>query len=161
MLSTLILILAAVAAALMAGLFYAWSCSIVPGLATVPDDVYVQSMQAFNKAILNPVFFAGFMGALLLLPITAYLHYTPSPSLRFWLLVAAAIVYAAGVFGVTAAGNVPLNDGLAAFDLAHATPEMVSAAREKFEAPWNQLQTIRTVCAIATSVLTIIGCISK
>ena len=111
MLSTVILIITATATALIAGLFYAWSCSVVPGLARLNDAEYLASFQAMNRAILNPVFFASFMGTLVLLPLCTYLHYTPG-SVRFMLLLAASILYAVGVFGVTMAGNVPLNDML-------------------------------------------------
>lgn len=73
--ANIVLILAATAAALMAGLFYSWSCSVVPGLAKLSDANYLASMQAMNKAILNPVFFSSFFGTLLLLPISTFIHY--------------------------------------------------------------------------------------
>src|SRR5882724_1766020 len=96
----IVLILAATTTALMAGLFFAWSCSVTIGIARLPDAAYIASMQAMNRAILNPVFFSAFFGALLLLPLSAFLHYHHHPSPRFWLLVAASILYGTGVLGI-------------------------------------------------------------
>lgn len=159
--STLILIITVTLATLSAGVFFAWSCSIIPGLAKMPDREYILAMQSFNKAIQNPVFFAVFMGSLVLLPISTFMHYTNPANLRFWLLLAATVVYAIGVFGVTAFGNVPLNETLAAFNLTAASASEVATARINFEAPWVNLHTIRTVASVVVVVLMISACLSS
>lgn len=156
----IILIATATAAALMAGLFYAWSVSVMPGLARISDRGFMESMQSMNRAILNPVFFMGFMGTLLLLPVSSFLHYSQPLSARFLFLLAATIVYAAGVFGVTMFGNVPLNNALEAFHLQGASEEAIAAQRAAFEGRWNSLNTIRTLSAILTIVLVIMACLS-
>ncbi|MNE12103.1 hypothetical protein D3C80_1048840 [compost metagenome] len=158
--STILLIITATAAALSAGVFFAWSCSVIPGLAQMADREYILAMQSFNKAILNPVFFAVFMGALVLLPVSTFMNYTNPTNLRFWLLLAATIVYAVGVFGVTAFGNVPLNESLAAFNLSAASASDIAAARINFEGPWVNLHTIRTVAAVVVVVLLVTACLS-
>ena len=48
---------------LLAGLFYAYSVSVVPGLGQADDRTLVDGMQQINEAIENPVFFVGFLGA--------------------------------------------------------------------------------------------------
>ncbi len=159
--ANIVLILAATAAALMAGLFYSWSCSVVPGLAKLSDANYLASMQAMNKAILNPVFFSSFFGTLLLLPISTFIHYNCGDSQTSILLLSAAIVYAVGVFGITVAGNVPLNDAIAAFNLEGASADAMAAQRNAFEAKWNMLNNIRTAAAMLCCILTIIACIAK
>jgi len=143
--------------ALMAGLFFAYSCSVNPGLGRLSDTAYLAAMQAINRAILNPVFFAGFLGTALLLPICTY--YAQATPLRFWLLLAASIVYIVGVLGVTIAGNVPLNDALDAVDLPSATVSSIAAQRTDFEAPWNRLHTIRTMAAVLALILVIAACL--
>lgn len=155
------LLLAAFATALMAGLFYAYSCSVNPGLARLPDTEYLTAMQSINRAILNPAFLGVFMGALLLLPLSAYFQYTPAPSLRFWLLAAAAVVYAAGLFGVTMLGNVPLNTMLDTFVIEQASAADITAMRKAFESPWNRLHAIRTIAVAAALVLVLSACIAK
>jgi len=144
--------------ALMAGLFYAYSCSVNPGLGRLPDAMYLSAMQSINRAILNPVFFAGFMGALILLPVCTWLHYGTPLSVRFWCLLAATVVYIIGVFGVTVAGNIPLNQALDAFKINPTDIETLARQRAAFEAKWNSFNTIRTVAAIVTVMLTIIAC---
>lgn len=156
----LVLILTATMTALISGLFYAWSCSVVPGLARVSDSTYLEAMQQINRAILNPVFFMSFIGTALLLPLSTWLHYGPVLNTRFWLLLLASVVYLAGTFGVTMFGNVPLNNSLDAFNLSAASVQELSAQRAKFEGPWNNLNLIRTVAGIGALVLIIMACLS-
>lgn len=157
--SNIILVCSAVTTALISGLFYAWSCSVIPGLARVSDHTYLESMQQINRAILNPVFFVSFMGTALLLPLCTYLQYTPSFSARFWLLLLATIIYLSGTFGVTAFGNVPLNNMLDSFQLTTASVQDIATMRARFEQPWVYLHTIRTVAGIIALVLVIIACL--
>jgi len=157
--TNIVLVLAGTATALMAGLFYAWSCSVNLGLARLSDEGYLTAMQEINRAILNPVFFAGFFGALVLLPLSAYLHYGQPVQVKFWLLVAAALCYIIGTFGVTIFGNVPLNNALDVFDLKSATAEAMRMHRDSFEATWNSLNTIRAVMATLAIALVIIACL--
>lgn len=155
----ILLAITTITTALMAGLFYAYSCSVNPGLGRLPDVMYLSAMQSINRAILNPVFFAGFMGALILLPICTWLHYGTPLSVRFWCLLAATAVYIIGVFGATVVGNIPLNQALDAFKIDPYAIEAMARQRATFEAKWNSWNTIRTVAAIATVILTIIACI--
>lgn len=159
-LTNFILILAGVTTALMAGLFFAWSYSVTPGLARVTDATYIESFQAMNRAILNPLFFLCFFGAAFLLPITTYMHYTHNTSLRFWLLLVATITYLVGVMGVTIFGNVPMNEALDAFHLKNATTQEVAQQRANFETMWNKLNLIRTVANSISIALLLSACLS-
>ena len=154
-----VLILTTTSTALMAGLFYAYSCSVVPGLRLLDDRGYLSAMQSINKAIQNPVFFAPFFGTLVLLPLSTYLGYDKNSGTGFWLIVAASAFYYIGVFGVTVFGNVPLNDGLEKFDLAKASAAAINEQRKAFERPWNGLNMIRTVSSIAALVLMVVACL--
>jgi len=158
-LANIVLVLAATSTALMAGLFYAWSCSVTIGLAKVPDTVYITSMQAMNRAIQNAAFFACFFGALLLLPLSAYLHYSSPVPGRCWCLVAASLLYAIGVFGVTVAGNVPLNEALDAFHLPSASAQEIAAQRARFEGSWNRLNLVRAIAGTLSVIMVIIACL--
>lgn len=158
---TIVLIVTATTTGLIAGLFYAYSCSVNLGLGKLPDSAYLAAMQSINKAILNPVFFASFIGTLILLPLCTYLHYKQPLSPKFVILLIATMLYLAGVFGVTIFGNVPLNEGLARFDLSAASMEDISRERITFEQPWNRLHQIRTIASVVTLVLVIIACVSN
>ncbi len=142
----------------MAGLYYAYSCSVNPGLGKLPDVEYIGAMQSINLAIQNPLFFAGFFGPLILLPVSAWLSYAGAPSTRFYLLLAAAISYAVCSFGITMFGNVPLNNALAAFNIKAAGAMEIKAARIAFEGRWNGLHTVRTLATILALVLAVLGC---
>lgn len=142
----------------MAGLFYAWSCSVMLGFARLANREFVSVMQKTNRAIQNPVFFAAFFGAPLFLIISTILHFNRSP--RFVLLLAAALIYLTGTFGVTVFGNVPLNNTLDRFDLETAAEIEISNQRANFELRWNNLNTIRTISSTIALILVITACLN-
>ncbi len=154
----IILIATTTAAALMAGLFYAYSCSVVIGLGKLNDVEYLKAMQSINREIQNPVFFAAFLGIVPLFPLNTYLHANQP---NFLLLVAAMLIYLIGVFGVTVAGNIPLNNGLENFNILSADNDAIQAQRALFENKWNTLNHVRTICSIIAVVLLIIACLNK
>jgi uncharacterized membrane protein len=155
------LLAAAFTTALIAGLFYGYSCSVNGGLGRLPDTGYLAAMQGINREILNPLFFMSFMGTLILLPLAAWLQYGQPVSLRFYLLLAATLVYGIGTFGVTIGGNVPLNNALDAFNIQAASAEEISQFRVQFEKPWNKLHSIRTIANAIALILVLIACIVK
>lgn len=71
----IILGITATLTALIAGLFYAYSCSVNIGLAKLPDSQYIAAMQSINREIQNPAFFLSFIGTLLMLPISTFFQY--------------------------------------------------------------------------------------
>ena len=157
--TTFILVLTVTATALITGFFYAYFCSVNSGLGQLTNKEYLAAMQSINKVILNPAFFASFMGTLFLLPLSSWLLYRAGASQSFLLLLIAALVYAIGAFGVTIFGNVPLNEALARFNLSSASVEGLANQRTMFEMPWNKLHNIRTFASLVSLVLTIIASI--
>lgn len=133
---------------LVAGLFYGYDCSVIRGLGALPDKSFLSAFQSINREILNPYFFISFMGSLLLLPLATWLNYNSGISNSFYFLLAATLIYAIAVFGVTAAGNVPLNNILDQFDIEKASPAELLSMRQKFEVKWNTLHHIRTYASI-------------
>lgn len=157
--SNITLVITATLTALMAGLFYAWSCSVMLGFARLTGKEFVTAMQATNRAIQNPVFFTAFFGAPIFLVISSVIHYHQSP--RFGLLSAATVIYLIGTFGVTIFGNVPMNNTLNRFDLQAASETEIAAQRTDFEGRWNNLNTIRTVSSTLAVILVIVACLTK
>jgi len=157
----IILIITATTTALIAGLFYAYSCSVNSGLGRLSDAGYIAAMQSINKAILNPLFFFSFMGTAILLPVSSFLHYDSTLSHRFLFLLTATLIYLIGGLGVTMFGNVPLNEALANFNLLSASEEAIAAQRAKFEDRWNNLNTIRTISSTLSIILVIIACLAS
>ncbi|WP_228428065.1 chryseobasin maturation helper ChrI [Chryseobacterium oncorhynchi] len=154
---TVLLIITAVLTALIAGLFYAYSCSVVLGLGKLSDAEYLKAMQNINREILNPVFFMSFMGTAILLPVSTFLFRGEQPAFIFLLI--ATFVYLIGVFGVTIVGNVPMNNLLDQFDISTSTTEAVKQMRENFENRWNFLNNIRTVFSVISILLVVCACI--
>ena len=156
-LANIILVITATLTALVAGLFFAWSVSITLGLARVSDSEYVSVMQSTNRAIQNPLFFGAFFGAQIFLVVCLFIFYGQTS--RFWLILAAAVIYTVGVMGVTIFGNVPMNNALDNFDLSSAQKDEIALQRKNYEARWNNLNTIRTVSSTVAVILIIIACL--
>lgn len=126
---------------LFAGLLFAFSVAVMPGLRHASDSAFVEAMQEVNRAILNPAFFVVFIGAPLLT--AAALFLTPSGH-RIW--VVAALGLHAASFVITAAANVPLNDALQ--QASHGAAQLTSA-RQAFEHPWVAWNIARTITAVS------------
>jgi uncharacterized membrane protein len=152
---------AAFTTALITGLFYAYSCSVNPGLAKLNDAEYIAAMQSINRAIQNPLFFFSFFGTAVLLPLNAYMQYRHGVSVKFWLLLSAALFYMIGTIGITIAGNIPLNEMLDKFDLNNADDAAVKNMRLHFIEKWNRFHTIRAIAAAVSMVCVLLSCIFK
>ena len=154
---TTINILALLLTGLITGLFYAYDFSVVGGLGQLDDRAYLSAFQSINRVIQNPAFFTSFMGTLVVLPLATYMNYKVISMPAFYLMLAAALVYIIGVFGVTMFGNVPLNNALDAFDITTATDASMKQMRSQFEGPWNMLNHIRTFSCVVSFVLLIVS----
>ena len=142
-----------VATGLMAGLWYGWSVSVIPGTRRVDDVNYIHTMQQINRAIINPGFIVPFVGIPLLVVAAAVLQFRAGDVRRGWLLVGSAAAYLVGVLGVTAGRNVPLNDSLDSLDLDGSDSDAVRIRREAYEAPWNRWHYVRTGANLVSFVL--------
>jgi len=124
-----VLLAATVTAGLQAGAYYTWACGVMPGLARTDDHTFTSSMNHINVAIVNPVFMLSFLGAPAL---AAAAVAATTGNARTWAI--AGLVCALGTVAVTALGNVPLNDALAA-----------GGSRADFETAWVRWNVVRTV----------------
>ncbi|HEV7965056.1 MAG TPA: anthrone oxygenase family protein [Actinoplanes sp.] len=134
-----LLIAATLTTGLMAGLFYAYSVSVMPALRGADAAVFVEVMQRINRAILNGWFFLSFAGAAVLgvAAVVGYLIAGARPALLLP-VIAGAVLYLAQL-AVTARVNIPLNNALDA--AGSADP---AAARAGFEARWVAWNHART-----------------
>lgn len=141
---------ATVGMGLLAGLFYGYACSVMPGLDDAADATVVDAMQSINRAIENPVFFATFMGAPALAA-WAWLNERKrgTAAARRW--IAAGALAGGLCLLVTVAFNIPLNDQLE----QAGTPQHLAQAgqlaqvRDDFETPWVVWNVVRTVAVVA------------
>jgi uncharacterized membrane protein len=134
---------ATIATGLIAGLFYAYSCSVVPALQASSDQAMIEVMQEINRVIQNPVFFATFLGSPVLAGWATQVELRRgTPANAKW--VAAGFGLSALCLLITFAFNIPLNDQLdAAGDPAKIAN--IGEVRDAFETPWAIWNIVRTV----------------
>jgi uncharacterized membrane protein len=72
------------------------------------------------------------------------------------LLIAATVLFLAGVQAPTVAINLPLNNALQRIDAPSIDAAARQQARQAFEPSWNRANVVRTVCAAGTSVLLLV-----
>jgi uncharacterized membrane protein len=139
------LFLATMATGLMAGVFGHYAHAIMPGLGKTDDRTFVGAFQEIDKAIINPLFIATFIGAAVLTAAAAALNLGDPPAP--WIIVALVLYLA--TFVITIAVNVPLNDAIK----AAGDPDRISdlaAVRERFqEARWAGWNVFRAVASTA------------
>jgi len=151
-LRTVLLIAATMTTGLVAGVFGLYSHTVMPGLGRTDDRTFVGAFQAMDRAIINPWFMAGFLGALLFTAASVLVHLPrdargPLP----WIIVALVLYVIA--FAITIAVNVPLNDALKAAGDPDTIGDL-AAVRSRFDearwAAWNLVRTITSTVAFAT-----------
>lgn len=145
--------------ALSTGFFFAWSVSVILGTKKVSDISYLETMQSINREILNPVFFLVFFGSLVTLLMSSAIQFD-TRSMFGWIL-AATIVYLIGTFGITAFGNVPLNNELESLDLKEMSISEMQRFRTYYEGKWNQFHFIRTLSNLVSFILLLISIFIK
>jgi uncharacterized membrane protein len=153
------LVAAALTTGLIAGFFYAYACSVTLGLALLPDEQYIEAMQAINATVRNGLFAFSFFGALLSLLVALAVHAPRPRSRRFVLVALAAVFYIGGGFMVTFLMNVPMNEELAR--VGEAAPAALAQIRAEYEDPWNFWNGVRTIFS-SLALLALIGdCLSR
>jgi uncharacterized membrane protein len=140
------LVFATLATGLIAGLFYAYACSVMPALRRTEDRVFIDVMQRINASIQNGWFFLSFVGALLFTVAAVAVHIGAGQPGRLALAGAGLVSYLVSI-GITVAGNIPLNVRLDAVGPADRVSDP-AAARAMFERPWVRLHLARTLFAV-------------
>jgi uncharacterized membrane protein len=127
----------------LAGLFYAFSMSVMPGLNAVEPAQAEAVMRSINKKILNPWLYLAFLGA----PIAALAAgLLADGSAALWFFAAAG-VNAIGSFLITMAINVPMNNAVDAGTMAW----------KDYAPRWTAWNTVRAVACFISLVLVGLG----
>ncbi len=151
--------LAVLTTGLISGFFYAYACSVTLGLGLLPDEQYVEAMQAINARVRNGVFAFSFFGAALSLLLALAVHAPRPRSRRFVLIALAAVLYIGGGFMVTFLVNVPMNEDLAR--VGDAAPAVLAQVRTEYEGSWNFWNGVRTLFSSLAFLALIGACLSK
>ncbi|GIH26914.1 membrane protein [Acrocarpospora phusangensis] len=123
----------------IAGVFYAYSVSVMWGLDAAGPEHAVPVMRQINAKIQNPVFFLSFLGTIpagILTGVLLLLDGQTRPGLLF---LASTAVYLAGTFIPTIAVNIPLNN---AIDRSTAPDAEAWAAFYPRWTRWNHGRTV-------------------
>jgi len=140
----------AIGCGLMAGLFFAFSVSVMRGLGRVPAASGMAAMQSINVAILNPVFLSVFLGTALLclvVLVSSALSWHEAGALQF---VAGAALYLVGAFLTTIVFNVPMNNALG----STATTDPRAAGQwAAYLTNWTAWNHVRTLTSLAATIM--------
>ncbi|MDQ8201738.1 anthrone oxygenase family protein [Pelagicoccus sp. SDUM812003] len=137
-----------------AGILFIFSNTVMGSLRSLSGHQGALTMQRINEKILNPTFLFVFVCPVGLHLLSVGLSIigeasSPAPFVR---MVAAAL-YIFGVFGITAACNVPLNDELAA---AGSDRSALASTWQRYLrrwVPWNHLRTGACILSTVASSL--------
>lgn len=140
---------AIVGSGVVAGLLLIFSNAVMPALAEQDPDVGAATMVAINRIILNRLFLLLFMGTDACAAAVLLLSFGEEGA-RKALLLGGSALYLGGVFGVTAAVNVPLNERLEASP--PGTPETRSLWRH-YLSRWTRWNSVRTALGILATFL--------
>jgi uncharacterized membrane protein len=135
---------AVIAMGLLAGLIYAFSIAVMPGLAAADDRTLVDAMQQMAD---NPAFPLTFLAAPMLAAVALFqARRSGSPKTAGWIIAGLALYTVTVV--ITFAIHIPLNEDLKnAGDPARI--ENLAAVRDDFATPWVAWNLVRTLASTA------------
>ena len=156
MVMTMTVIAVILGAALIAGVFFAFSSFVMHALARLPSHEGIAAMQSINVVVLNRSFLGVFMGTAILSAVVVVLIIRQwDASSSPWYLIG-SLLYLFGTFMLTGVGNVPLNNQLAAVDASD--PES-NSAWQRYLGRWTLLNSIRMIAALAAAMAFVLGLI--
>ncbi len=132
---------------LMCGFFYAFSCTVMPGLDLTDPDAAVAAMQGINRAVRSPVFFVTFFLTPLFSLAAALLLARKAPRAALFMGGAGAVYLGAALI-LTMQVNVPMNEALAQVK-TDADMAAIWAAYSPDWTFWNHVRTAASVIAAA------------
>jgi uncharacterized membrane protein len=139
---------------LMAGLFFAFDVSVMPGLDRTDDRTFATAMQHFNSEIDgNGLFGLVFCGVLLTTAAAAVLtHRRGRRATALWAGLAAVLYLV--VLLITFTVNIPLNNELA--DLGNPARAHDFSVVDEFRGTWETTNILRTLLCTAA-----LGCVTQ
>jgi uncharacterized membrane protein len=144
------LVAATLAMGLMAGVFWLYAHTIMPGLARTDDRTFVGAFQSIDRAIINPWFLPAFFGALVLTGLAAVINVADEGGAVLPWTVAAFLLYLAVVL-ITFRVHLPRNDAIKATE----DPDSAALRRRFDEATWMRWNTVRALASTAA-----LGCLA-
>jgi uncharacterized membrane protein len=148
-----LLAVAAVGAALVGGVFFAFSGFVMQGLELLPAPEAARTMRSVNVTATRPPLMVALFGTALVAVVVAVVTVVDGSAGAWW-AVAGAVVYLVGVVGVTAAANVPRNNAL---DATPRDDEALARAWWDYRVGWTAWNHVRTVAGVAAAALFVVA----
>ena len=145
----------AISVGIMTGVYFAFSAFIMKSLDEIEAPEGMIAMQSINRIIVRSLFLPIFLASSLAsIAIIALVLFGPSTLGAKWALMGSGL-YVVGMFIVTIAGNVPLNDQLESTDADGPDgAEMWSLYLAKWMA-WNHVRTVACTVSLILLILAI------
>lgn len=130
-------LIAVATSGVMAGVFFAFSTAVMPGLADLSAEHARGAMRRMNVRIQNPLFLPVFLGTAVLCGIEVFQG-----------RIVGGLLYIVGCFLLTMFVNVPMNNRLERTDDAY-WPEYLRK--------WTLWNHVRTVACLASTIILLLG----
>lgn len=147
MIETALLWFCALGCGLIGGLYFAFSAFIMRALRAIDRAAGIAAMNSINTAILRSAFMPLFLGTTLACAALVVIGIPQAGSPRGSLSIAGGLVYVIGMFVVTMAFNVPLNNALL------RGGESDAATWQRYLEIWTRWNHLRTFASLAASAL--------
>ena len=145
----------AVGCGLMAGVYFAFSTFVMTSLGRVAPQAGAAAMNAINVDIVRSPFMPLFLGTTLMALARVVIALFNRDQPGAMAAVAGGVLYVFGMFAVTMAVNVPLNDALAAADPASAQGVALWTRYVHDWTMWNHVRTVASAAACACFIAAI------
>ena len=142
----------AIACAVVAGVFFAFSSFVMRALTRLPPEQGIAAMQSINIVVINPVFMTALFGtgaACAAWVLYAAMQWQGAASAC---LIGGSLSYLLGTIVVTIACNVPLNDAVAAMNPTAGNDASLWVENARQWTAWNHVRTISGIVAAALFV---------
>ena len=147
MIETALVWFCALGCGLVGGLYFAFSAFIMRALGAIERAAGIAAMNSINTVILRSAFMPLFLGTTLASAALVVFGVMRAGTARGSLLIAGGLVYVIGMFVVTMAFNVPLNNELL------RGGERDADTWQRYLVTWTRWNHVRTVASLAASAL--------
>ncbi len=134
----------------VAGVFFAYSVSVMIGLDAIKPEHAITAMRSINVKIQNPAFLLAFLLAPVAAAATGFLLLVLGQRNAGILFFLAAAAYILGALGPSFAVNIPMNDAL---DSVKVPAGGAARIWSDYSARWTLWNTVRTVFSSASLLL--------
>ncbi|ASR37353.1 hypothetical protein BAY61_22765 [Prauserella marina] len=148
----IVLAAAALGAALVAGVFFAFSTFVVAALRRLPAEQGIAVMQAINVTVLRSAFLLVFALTAVLSALLVVVGPLVGDAAGGWWSFAGGVGYLAGSFVLTRMAHIPRNEALGRVDPAGAEGARLWRSFVPVWTAWNHVRTLASLVAAACFV---------